>query len=61
MTWYDNVIAMKPHGGLKAEDVDTMEDQYFIQLEDELFGKDWLDCFATKFSTQNMNGPMWQT
>ena len=25
-----------------------MEDQYNIQVEDELFGEDWLQCFATE-------------
>ncbi len=24
-----------------------MEDMYKIQLEDKLFGKDWLQCYAT--------------
>ena len=23
-----------------------MEDMFFVQTEDELFGKDWLDCYA---------------
>eukprot|EP00957_Ditylum_brightwellii_P140554 10708548-Ditylum_brightwellii.AAC.1 len=26
----------------------TREDSYFIQLKDELFGKDWLHSYATK-------------
>jgi hypothetical protein len=25
-----------------------MEDMFCIQVKDELFGKDWLKCFATK-------------
>jgi len=25
-----------------------MIDQYFIQVEVELFGEDWLDCYATE-------------
>ena len=25
-----------------------MEDMFFIQTEDELFGEDWLNCFATE-------------
>ena len=25
-----------------------MEDMFFIQTEDELLGKDWLRCYATK-------------
>ncbi len=26
----------------------AMEDMFCIQVKDELFGKDWLKCFATK-------------
>ena len=25
-----------------------MEDQYFIQLENEILGEDWLECYATE-------------
>jgi hypothetical protein len=25
-----------------------MEDMFHIQVEDELFGEDWLKCFATE-------------
>jgi hypothetical protein len=25
-----------------------MEDMFFIQAEDELFGEDWLNCYATE-------------
>ena len=25
-----------------------MEDMFFVQTEDELFGEDWLDCYATE-------------
>jgi hypothetical protein len=25
-----------------------MEDSFFIQVEDELLGEDWLECFATR-------------
>ena len=39
---------MRPSHGLNAIDFDSMEDQYFIQVEDELFGEDWLQCFATE-------------
>jgi hypothetical protein len=25
-----------------------MEDMFHIQVEDEIFGEDWLECFATE-------------
>ena len=45
--WYDSTLPMRPSYGLTSEDFDAMEDQYFIQLEDKIFGEDWLDCYAT--------------
>jgi hypothetical protein len=27
---------------------DAMEDMFHIQVEDKIFGKDWLECFATE-------------
>ena len=48
MEWYDNILPMRPRSGLTSVDFDAMEDQYFIQLEDELLGEDWLESFATE-------------
>ena len=48
MSWFDDVIPMRPSHGLTSSDFDAMEDQYFIQLEDEVFGEDWLQSFATE-------------
>ena len=48
MTWFDNVIPLRPRSGLNSFDFDAMEDQYHIQNEDVLFGEDWLQCFATE-------------
>ena len=48
MRWYDCTLPLRPKGGLSAHDLDALEDSFFIQCEDELFGEDWLDCFATK-------------
>ena len=39
---------MQPRSGLNSTDFDGMVDQYFIQVEDELLGEDWLDCYATE-------------
>ena len=48
MIWYDSTLPMRPSYGLTSEDFDAMEDQYFIQLEDEILGEDWLECYATE-------------
>ncbi len=36
------------HLTLKSNKFDAMEDMFHIQVEDKLFGEDWLKCFATK-------------
>ena len=48
MTWFDATLPMRPPHGLTSTDFDAMEDQYFVQMEDELFGEDWLASFATE-------------
>jgi hypothetical protein len=47
MWWYDCVLPLRPKGGLSAADFDAMEDSFYIETEDELFCKDWLDSYAT--------------
>jgi hypothetical protein len=46
MKWFDCSIPLRPPGGLDAKDFDAMEDMFFIQTEDELFGENWLNCCA---------------
>jgi hypothetical protein len=41
-------IPLCPPGGLDLNNFDAMDDMFHIQVEDELFGEDWLECFATK-------------
>jgi len=48
MKWYDTILPMRPRIGLTSIDFDDMVDQFNIQVEDELFSEDWLDCFATE-------------
>ena len=48
MKWFDTTLPLRPTGGLTSEDFDAMVDAFHIQAEDELFGEDWLACFATK-------------
>ena len=45
---FDCSIPLHPPGGLDAKDFDAMEHMFFIQAEDELFGEDWLNCYATE-------------
>ena len=40
MEWFDCSLPLRPPGGLDSKDFDAMEDMFFIQAEDELFGKD---------------------
>jgi hypothetical protein len=45
--WFDTTLPLRPTGvGLKAEDFDAMVDSLHIQVENELFGEDWLQSFA---------------
>jgi hypothetical protein len=46
MEWFDCSIPLCPPGGLNSNKFDAMEDMFHIQVEDELFGKDWPKCFA---------------
>jgi hypothetical protein len=47
MNFFDVMLPPHPHKGIESKDFNTMEDMYQIQLEDELLGVDWLQCFAT--------------
>ena len=47
MTWFDNILDMRPKG-LSSQDFDAMEDAIHIQAEEDLFGVDWLDSYATE-------------
>ncbi len=48
MEWFDCSIPLCPPGGLDWKDFDAMEDIFHIQVEDKIFGEDWLECFATE-------------
>ena len=39
---------MIPAYGLDSYEFDIMADMYQIQVEDEILGKDWLECFSTE-------------
>jgi hypothetical protein len=48
MEWLDCSIPLHPPGGLDSKELEAMEDMFCIQVEDEIFGEDWLECFATE-------------
>jgi hypothetical protein len=48
MEWFDCSIQLWPPGGLDSKEFDTMEDMFHIQVEDKIFGEDWLEWFATE-------------
>jgi hypothetical protein len=48
MEWFDCSTPLCPPGGLDSKEFDTMEDIIHIQVKDKIFGKDWLECFATE-------------
>ncbi len=48
MKWFDCSIPLCPPGDLDLNKFDAMEDMFHIQVEDKLFGEDWLECFATE-------------
>ncbi len=48
MECFDCSIPIRPPGGLDSKEFDAMEDMFHIQVKDEHFGEDWLECFATE-------------
>jgi hypothetical protein len=48
MELFDCSIPLHPLGGLNSKEFDSMEHTFHIQVEDELFGEDWLKCVATE-------------
>ncbi len=48
MEWFDCSIPLNPPGGLDSKEFDAMEDMFHIQVKDEIFGEDWLECYATE-------------
>jgi hypothetical protein len=48
MEWFDCSIPLCPPGGLYSKEFNAMEDMFHIQVKDEIFSEDWLECFATE-------------
>jgi hypothetical protein len=47
MEWFDCSIPLCPTGALNSNEFNAMEDVPHIQVKDEIFGEDWLECCAT--------------
>jgi hypothetical protein len=41
-------IPLCPPRGLDSKEFESMEDMFHIQVINKIFGKDWLECFATE-------------
>jgi hypothetical protein len=48
MEWFDCSIPLCPTGGLYLKEFNALKDKFHIQVEDKIFGEDWLECFATE-------------
>jgi hypothetical protein len=48
MEWFDCPISLRPPGRLDSKEFDAMKDMFHIQVKVEIFGEDWLECFATE-------------
>jgi hypothetical protein len=48
MEWFDYSIPICLPRWLDSNEYGTMQDMFHIQVKDELFGEDWLRCFATE-------------
>ena len=55
MEWYERILPLRDPIGLDAETFDTMEDSLFLEQEDELLRKDWLDYSATEILDAKYN------
>jgi hypothetical protein len=48
MEWSDCSIPLYPPGGLDLKEFDIVKDMFHIQVEDEIFSEDWLECCTTE-------------
>ncbi len=48
MEWFDCSIPLCSPEGLDSKEFNAMEDMFHIQVEDKIFGENWLECFATE-------------
>ena len=48
MEWYGNSVKMREPWDLNNQEFLHMADSFFLQVEDDMFGDDWLDSYATE-------------
>ena len=46
MEWYNNTLPMREPWDMSNKDYVQMCDTHHVQKEDNLFGKEWLDCYS---------------
>ena len=48
MEWYGNSVKMREPWDLNNQEFLHMADSFFLQVEDDMFGDDWLDNYAAE-------------
>jgi hypothetical protein len=48
MEWFECSIPLHLPGGSDSSEFDAMEDMFHIQVEDKIFGENWLECISTE-------------
>lgn len=48
MEWYDCILPLRDPHGLTEEEFMHMAESFHVQEDDDFFGEDWLDSFATE-------------
>ena len=48
MEWFGNTVKMREPWDLNNQEFLHMADSFFLQVEDDMFGDDWLDNYATE-------------
>ena len=48
MEWYKCILPLRDPDTLDSETFKDMEDAMLIQIDDDIFGVDWLDGFVTE-------------
>ena len=55
MEWYECVLPLRDPHTLDSQTYKDMEEAMFVQIDDDILGKDWLDSFATEILDAKYN------
>ena len=55
MEWFEGLLHLRDPSVINAKTFDDIEDALLIQQEDEIFGEDWLDSYATEILEAKYN------